>query len=105
MVKVRWTNFALENLIAIGSYIEKDSYLYAQRIVESLFNSVDVLEQNPFMGRIVPEFNKQNIRELILGNYRIVYKLVGETVIDIITVHHSARLLIDLPNEEYRDVL
>ena len=101
MVKVRWTDFALENLIAIGDYIERDSYVYAQMVVDSLFNSVDILEQNPLAGRVVPEFNNRTIRELIRGNYRIVYKLISEIDIDIITVHHSARLLRNLPEEEY----
>jgi len=100
MVKVRWTDFALENLIAIGDYIERDSYVYAQLTVNSLFNSVDILEQHPFAGRIVPEFSNRNIRELIRGNYRIVYKLISEIDIDIITVHHSARLLRNLPEDE-----
>ena len=100
MVKVRWTDFALENLIAIGDYIESDSFFYAQRVVNFLFNSVDILEQHPLAGRIVPEFNHRNIRELIRGSYRTVYKLVSEIDIDIITVHHSARLLKNLPEEE-----
>ncbi|MDR1517386.1 MAG: type II toxin-antitoxin system RelE/ParE family toxin [Dysgonamonadaceae bacterium] len=65
-----------------------------------LFNSVDILEQHPLAGKIVSEFNNKNIQELIRGNYRIVYKLVSEIDIDIITVHHSARLLKDLPEEE-----
>ena len=99
MVKIRWTDFALENLIAIGDYIEKDSYFYAQRVVNNLFNSVDILEQHPFAGRVVPEFNNKNIRELIRGSYRVVYKIINEINIDIITIHHSARLLSNLPDE------
>jgi len=97
MVKISWTDFALENLIAIGDYIEKDSYFYAQKVVDNIFNSVDILEQNPLAGRKVPEFNDRNIRELIYGNYRIVYKIISKDNIDIITVHHSARLLTYLP--------
>ena len=97
MVKIRWTDFALDNLIAIGDYIEKDSFIYAQRVVDSLFNAVDILGQHPLAGRKVPEFNDMNIRELIYGRYRIVYKLVSKEDIDIITVHHSARLLRTLP--------
>ena len=93
MVKVKWTDFALENLIAIGDYIEKDSLFYAQRVVNQLFDSVDILENFPLSGRVVPEYNDITIRELIRGNYRIVYKLVSENDIDIVTVHHSARLL------------
>ena len=98
MVKIKWTDFALENLNAIGDYIERDSYFYAQRTVNNLFDSVKILEQHPRAGRIVPEFNNRNIRELIQGNYRIIYKLISEIDIDIITVHHSARLLRDLPD-------
>jgi len=97
MVKIRWTDFALENLIAIGDYIEKDSYVYAQRVVSSLFDSVDILEQHPLAGRKVPEFNDESIRELVRGSYRIVYKIISMYDIDIITVHHSARLLRNLP--------
>jgi len=100
MVKIRWTNFALENLIVIGDYIEMDSHFYAQRVVDQLFNSVDILENNPFSGRIVPEFNDITIRELIRGNYRIVYKIFSAYDIDIVTVHHSARLLEFLPDDE-----
>jgi len=98
MVKVSWTDFALENLIAIGDYIENDSHFYAQRVVNQLFNSVDVLENFPLIGRVVPEFNDKTIRELIQGNYRIVYKIVSKFDIDIVTVHHSARLLKNLPD-------
>jgi len=100
MVKIRWTDFALDNLIAIGDYIEIDSHFYAQRVVNQLFNSVDILENYPFSGRIVPEFNDISIRELIRGNYRIVYKIVSEYDVDIVTVHHSARLLKFLPDAE-----
>ena len=98
MVKVRWTDYALENLIAIGNYIEIDSPFYAQKVVNSLFNSVDILEIHPLSGRIVPEFENRTIRELIRNNYRIVYKLVTETDINILTVHHAAKLLRDIPN-------
>ena len=42
MVKIRWTDFALENLIAIGNYIEVDSPFYAKKVVNYLFCSVDI---------------------------------------------------------------
>jgi len=98
MVKVRWTDFAINNLVAIGDFIEQDSFFFAQRVVNYLFDSVKILEQHPRAGRVVPEFNNKTIRELIRGNYRIVYKTVSEQNIDIITVHHSAMLLHNLPD-------
>lgn len=98
MVEIKWTNFAVENLNDIGDYIEKDSFQYAQFVVNSLFDATDILIQHPLAGRMVSEFNDKNIRELIRGSYRIVYKVLNENRIDIITIHHSARLLTDLPN-------
>ena len=98
MVEIKWTDFAIENLNDIGDYIEKDSFKYAEIVVNYLFDSVEILEQHPLAGRMVSEFNDTNIRELIRGSYRIVYKILNENRIDILTIHHSAQLLTDLPN-------
>jgi addiction module RelE/StbE family toxin len=92
MVEIKWTNFAIENLKEIGDHIEKDSLKYAEIVVNSLFDSTEILEQYPLSGRVVPEFNDNNIRELIRGSYRIVYRILNENRIDILTIHHSARL-------------
>ncbi|MDD2951985.1 MAG: type II toxin-antitoxin system RelE/ParE family toxin [Parabacteroides sp.] len=95
MVEVKWTDFAIQNLNEIGDYIEKESYTsYASRVVSGLFAAVDVLERFPLAGRMVPEFQDTAIRELIrMNHYRIVYRVVNESRIDILTVHHSARIL------------
>lgn len=45
------------------------------------------------IGRVVPEFGTEEIRELIYGRYRIVYKIVDKKDIDIVTIHHSAQIL------------
>ena len=92
MVKVIWTDAALMDLDDIGNYIAKDSLRYAQLTVERLFNSADVLEKNPSIGKELQEFNNGKIRELIRFNYRIVYYLVDEYRIDILTVHRCERL-------------
>lgn len=97
MVEIKWTNFAIQNLNDIGDYIEQDSYRQAVRVVNSLFDSVDILESNPLAGRIVPEYNVFYIRELIRIRYRIVYLVLNDVRIDILTVHHSTRLLPTLP--------
>ena len=92
MVKVVWTEFAIEDLKSIHDYISKDSKVYASRFVEKLMSRVDQLETNPKSGRIVPEFNIETLRELIEGNYRIIYKIDSD-FIGIVRVHHSARQL------------
>ena len=97
MVRIEWTDIAIEDLNDIGEYIGKDSKKYAKIVVEKLFSSTNVLKLNPRIGRMVPEFNNPNIRELIRGSYRIIYRIVDENHINVITVHHSARLLINFP--------
>lgn len=62
MVVIKWTNFAIQNLNDIGDYIEQDSCRQAAFVVNYLFDSVDILEHYPFIGRMVPEFQvKQSV--------------------------------------------
>jgi toxin ParE1/3/4 len=93
MVKIVWTDSAIQDLNDIGDYIEKDSFRYAEITVFELFESVDILEIYPKAGTIVPEFKDDSIRQIVRGNYRIVYQFIGEFRIEILTVHNCARLL------------
>jgi len=93
MVKVVWTNQGIQDLNDIGEYIAHDSERYAREVVQTLFESVQLLESHPKAGRIVPEYGLTHLRELIRGSYRVVYRIVDKNRIDIITVHHSARML------------
>ena len=93
MVKIVWTENSIQDLNDIGEFIEKDSLKYAERTVEKLFYSVDILIQNPKAGKMVPEFEIESLRELIRGNYRIIYQLIDDSKIEILTVHRSSRLL------------
>jgi addiction module RelE/StbE family toxin len=95
MVKIIWTGFAIEDLRSIHSYISQDSKYYADKFVEQLISRIDQLEEYPQSGRIVPEFQNDSIRELIEGNYRIIYK-INPDFIGIARVHHSSRQLKDV---------
>jgi toxin ParE1/3/4 len=57
MVKVVWTDQAIQDLNDIGEYIDKDSGRYAREVVQSLFESTELLVSHPKAGRIVPEYN------------------------------------------------
>ena len=94
MVRINWTLQAKDDLKNIADYISKDSVVYAKRQVFRIKNRTDILKTQPRAGRFVPE-----IRELIEGNYRIIYKIVSKDRIDILTVHHSAR---DLTKREIK---
>lgn len=97
MVEVNWTHQAPGGLQDIAEYIARDSERYASLIVDRLFSASEVLQDYPKSGRIVPELNNEEIRELVEGSYGIIYLVVSEHQIDILTVHHSARLLASNP--------
>jgi toxin ParE1/3/4 len=92
MVKVIWTEFAVEDLRSIHTYISQDSKVYADRFIEKIISRVGQLETYPQSGRVVPEFHIDTLRELIEGNYRIIYKINSESI-GVVRVHHSARQL------------
>ena len=95
MVKIIWSELAIQDLKQIHEYIALDSKFYADRFIEKIITRVDQLESLHTSGRIVPEFNNEQIRELIEGNYRIVYKIYSSHV-GIARVHHAAKLLKEL---------
>lgn len=72
-----WSNPARADLRAIHDYIAKDSRHYAKRVVQDLMAKVDLLLTAPRMGRVVPEIGEDNVRELGLYSYRILYELIG----------------------------
>ncbi len=91
MVRVNWTLQAKDDLKDIAEYISKDSKRYAKFQVDRLKTRTRILKTQTRSGKIVSELNQENIRELIEGNYRIIYKIVQENQIDILTIHHSSR--------------
>ena len=91
-MKVIWTEFAVEDLRSIHLYISQDSKVYADRFIDKIISRVGQLQAHPKSGRVVPEFNVDTLRELIEGNYRIIYK-INSDAIGVVRVHHSARQL------------
>ncbi|MHC5935838.1 type II toxin-antitoxin system RelE/ParE family toxin [Nostoc sp.] len=92
MARVSWTSQALNDLEAIGDFIARDAPSFAQVFVNRVFQSVERLELFPRSGRVVPEIAQEDIREIIFGNYRIVY-IVSNDEVNILTVFHSSRQL------------
>jgi len=97
MVKVIWTSRSLKDLEEIGEYISKDSMKYAKLTLEKLIETTNYIEQNQHIGRIVPEIGIKEIREIITGNYWIIYHLKGDEYAHILTIHHCSRLLANNP--------
>jgi len=98
MARLNWTDLAIDDMINIAEFISKDSVKYSGIQIKRIRERARLLKTQPLLGRIVPEIKDDTIRELILGNYRIIYRIISENRIDILTVHHSAKLLcIELP--------
>ncbi len=92
MTRVIWAPQAIEDVEAIRTYVARDSAHYADLVVERIVATAARLESHPRSGRVVPELGDDAIREVIHGNYRIVYR-VRHDVVEIVTVFHGARLL------------
>jgi toxin ParE1/3/4 len=91
MVQVQWLREAKNDLKAIYDYISHDSSKYAQRQIRRVKEKTHLLRSQPQIGKIVDEMNQPDIRELIEGNYRIIYRIVSKHRIDILMIHHGAR--------------
>jgi toxin ParE1/3/4 len=89
-VKVFWTETAIENLSAIYTYIAQNSPRYATRIIDRITKRSQQLANFPLSGRIVPEFETEQIREVIEGSYRIIYYIKPEQI-DVLAVIHGAQ--------------
>jgi plasmid stabilization system protein ParE len=92
MAEVRWSRQAADDLEAICEYIARDSEEYARAFAERIVEVTKAIPLHPRSGRVVPEFGRPEIREKIVGNYRIIYRLHRDAV-EIVTIIHGARLL------------
>ncbi|MEA2032830.1 MAG: type II toxin-antitoxin system RelE/ParE family toxin [Euryarchaeota archaeon] len=75
MAKIIWSPKAINELGRICDYIGKNSEYYARLFAEKVFKRIEQLEIFPYSGRVVPEYNQPNLRELIYQNYRIIYRV------------------------------
>ena len=87
-----WSPLAIDRVAEIAQYIAQDSPNAAQKWVDSTFQVVERLKPFPKSGRIIPEIMQDDFREIIHGNYRIIYRLQNERV-SILTVRHGRQIL------------
>ena len=92
MAEVKWTFQAAEDLESITDFIARDSFHYARLFAVNIFEAVDHLKKFPQSGRVVPELNDSRVRELILGNYRLVYRKKKD-ITELLAIYHDAQML------------
>lgn len=97
-MKIFFTHSAFTDLEAIKEYyLEEGVPHIGEEFVVSIITHVQTLKQHPDIGRLVPEFDNPNIRELIHSPFRVVY-LREKTAVHIVRVWRSERILV-LPNK------
>lgn len=92
MAHIVWSSVARDDLKSLVAFIKADSPGYAQTFGLHIQQRVGQLLQFPESGRKVPEDKRGIYRELIVGNYRVVYRVDGD-IVTIVTLIHGARLL------------
>jgi toxin ParE1/3/4 len=92
-VRVVWSPLALERAEEAARFIAADKPLAAAKWAASLLARVGQLEAFPESGRVVPEFGRRQLRELVLGGFRVIYRTAADRV-EILTVRRSDKLTI-----------
>jgi len=91
-MKIIWSPLSIDRTTEIAKYIAQDNPSAAKKWVETLFERVELLKTSPQSGRVVPETRSDDIRDLLYGNYRVIYRLEEKTV-SILTVRHGKQIL------------
>ena len=92
MVKIEWSETAKNDFRNIVNYISHDSPSYSEYFIKGILEKIDFLKDFPKIGRILPESDDPNDRELIFQRYRIIYN-VSHEMITIEMIIHGSRLL------------
>jgi plasmid stabilization system protein ParE len=101
MAQVRWSLTAGNDLQDIEDFIARDSVLHAVAFVDRLVEAAETLLKNPRIGRVVPEFDREDLREVIFRSYRIVYLLQDDQIFLLRVVHGSRDLLALIQREPW----
>jgi len=93
-VTVVWTRPALASLLEIARFIQIDNPSAAQRLASAIKSRVARLQKFPESGRTVPEFPASDLREIIISDYRVIYRyLKAASRVQILVVRHGAQIL------------
>lgn len=95
MRALRWTEHAVAQLAAVAEYVSLSSPVYADHLVERIAGRLDQAREFPESGRVVPEFGRAEIRELIEWLYRLVYRVHADAI-EALSVLHGRQELREL---------
>ena len=88
--KVIWADGAVADLDAAADYISKDSPAYAASFVLQSLKAARSLGDLPERGRVVPEFKREDIRDIFVFSYRLIYR-IDELRVSVLAFIHGRR--------------
>lgn len=88
--RVRWSRRALSELAQVRDYIERDSSANAGHVVRQITAAARRLEKYPLSGHVIEQWNDRERREVIVGSYRLMYRIRGAQVI-VFGIRHTRR--------------
>jgi toxin ParE1/3/4 len=91
-MKVRWSPLAIDRVVEIASFIAEDNPSAAEKWIHKIFARTGQLAVFPGSGHHITETTRKDIRELISGNYRIIYRIDLRQV-SILTVRNTKQIL------------
>ncbi len=91
-MNIVWSPLAVDRASEIAGYIAQDKLSAAEKWIGTLFSKVEQLKTFPESGRIVPEIEDAQFREIIYGNYRIIYRIEVNRI-SILTIRHGKQIL------------
>ena len=92
-MKLIWSPLSLDRIVEIADFIAQDKPGASVKWVASVFDSVERLIKFPKSGRAVPEIDRHDIREILFGNYRIIYRIEDKSI-TVLTIRYGKQLLL-----------
>lgn len=84
---VKWSGPAREDLRHIHNFIALGSQHYAKKVVEEILDKSITLKDSPLRGRVVPEVENNNVREVFVYSYRLIYEVAGNLIYVLAVIH------------------
>ena len=91
-MNIVWSPLAVDRASEIAGYIAQDNPSAAEKWIKTVFSKVEQLKSSPEIGKAVPEIGNNQFREIIYGNYRIIYRIETEQI-SILTIRHGKQIL------------
>jgi toxin ParE1/3/4 len=93
MVQIRWSRRIIAEIHEAREYLYTYSPRSAERLTDAIFSKAPLLESQPLLGRMVPEAERPDVRELFYQKYRLIYRVVSEAEILMLTLHPALQPL------------